>query len=101
MTSNIQTLMDLGWSDFYAQQFVSDETNQIIPMRISSVHRVRLNALAEDGAHILFPQAQQSTGDFAVGDWVLADHESGQIHRILQQKTVLKRYASDQTVAAS
>jgi len=94
LTSNIQTLIDLGWSDFYAQQFVSDETNQIIPMRISSVHRVRLNARAEDGPHILFPQTHQSTGDFAVGDWVLADRENGQIQRILERKSVLKRYAS-------
>ncbi len=94
MTSNIQTLMDLGWSDFYEQQFVPDETNQIIPMRISSVHRVHLNALAEDGARKLFPQPHQGTGDFAVGDWVLADRETGLVQHVLKRKTELNRYAS-------
>jgi len=94
VTVNIQTLMDLGWSDFYAQQIASDEADQIVPMRISTVHRVNMNALAEDGAHTLLPQVHQSTGDFAVGDWVLADPKTGQVLRTLERKSVLKRYAS-------
>ena len=78
------TLADLGWSAFFTRQDIPDGTN---PMRISSVHRDRVEAISPDGQHSL--TTAQSSGQLAPGDWVLA--EDGQVAKVLERKTLLKR----------
>ena len=42
-------------------------------MRIATVHRDRLTAISQTGPVELDASRPHQTGDFAVGDWVLAD----------------------------
>lgn len=78
------TLADLGWSAFFTRQGIPDGSN---PMRISSVHRDRVEAISPDGQHSL--TTAQSSGQLAPGDWVLA--EDGQVVTVLERTTLLKR----------
>ncbi|MEH6405185.1 MAG: ribosome small subunit-dependent GTPase A [Sneathiella sp.] len=94
MTSHNQILLDLGWSPFFEEQLAIDETLDAIPLRVSSVHRIHLNVIGETGTHTLTLPKGQSTGEFAVGDWVMADRKDGHIHRLLERKSLLKRLAS-------
>ncbi|WP_377297714.1 ribosome small subunit-dependent GTPase A [Rhizobium sp. SGZ-381] len=83
-------LRRLGWSDFFAAQIRPGEETSLV-RRISSVHRARLEAIDADGpAHLeLAPNA--NTADYAVGDWVLAEPQSGLLTRRLERRTLLQR----------
>jgi ribosome biogenesis GTPase / thiamine phosphate phosphatase len=85
------TYQDLGWSAFFDRQ--RDAGCTLTPMRISAVHRDRLTGLAPDGENALLPPSDHSTGDFAVGDWVLCD-DAGRIVRLLDRNTELTRRAA-------
>jgi ribosome biogenesis GTPase len=52
-----------------------------------------MTALSPAGSFELVLPAHTNTGDFAVGDWVLADPHSHLLHRRLDRKTVLERRA--------
>lgn len=84
------TLSGLGWSNFFARQM--DNTSVQTPFRISEVHRDRLSALGADGEVTLI-STDHSTGNFAVGDWVLAD-EADRITHLFDRQTELKRRAA-------
>ncbi len=82
MTSH--SLADLGWSAFFSGQDIPDDA---APMRISSVHRDRVEALSPDGQHSL--STPEKTGQLAPGDWVLSD--AGHITHVLERQSLLKR----------
>lgn len=63
------TLAALGWSAHFARQVAPDNT--ATPARICAVHRARLDVLGTAGPLSLHPAAP--AGDYAVGDWILAD----------------------------
>ncbi|MGI9369582.1 MAG: ribosome small subunit-dependent GTPase A [Ruegeria sp.] len=84
------TLSDLGWSNHFAAQAMADPSHT--PYRITEVHRDRLIGFGPDGTAPLVTM-DQSTGAFAVGDWVLAD-DQGRITRLLERRSVLKRRAA-------
>lgn len=95
MTDRIQTssrisLAGLGWTDFFADQIAADET-RFIPARIATIHRARLTAICAEGSVELTLAHTVRTGDFTVGDWVLADPESLLLHRRLERRTALER----------
>ncbi|MDA5092573.1 ribosome small subunit-dependent GTPase A [Aliiroseovarius sp. KMU-50] len=83
-------LTDLGWSNYFARQAL--DLSELTPFRISEVHRDRLSALGVEGETGLI-STDHSTGDFAVGDWVLAD-EQYRITHLLERQTELKRRAA-------
>jgi ribosome biogenesis GTPase len=83
-------LQSLGWSVFFADQLQADEAG-FVASRIDAVHRGRLTALTEAGQLEVVLPPRADTGDFAVGDWVLADPVSGALHRRLDRKTLLQR----------
>lgn len=100
------SLQDLGWSDFFARQ--TNETAQTAPFRISAVHRGRMSALGQTelgqtglgqtepgqiGEVSLTTPPNQSTGKFAVGDWVFADR-NGVITQRLDRQTLIQRRAA-------
>ncbi len=85
-----RSLADLGWSDFFGNQILPDEAS-VLPVRIATVHRTRITGISEIGLIRPTLPARSNTGDFAVGDWVLADPQSFLIHRRLERKTVLGR----------
>ena len=78
------TLADLGWSAFFSRQDIPDDAT---PLRISSVHRDRVEAISPDGQHSL--STSDRTGQFAPGDWVLA--EDNQVTDVLERQSLLKR----------
>jgi ribosome biogenesis GTPase len=87
------SLADLGWSDHFARQRTEDDAD-LVPARISEVHRSQLVALSEQGEKRLIPV--ESAGAYAVGDWVLTDGTSA-LHR-LDPVTELHRRAAGHTV---
>ena len=83
-------LEKLGWSDFFDVQRVPAEA-ALVPMRVVGVHRSRLTAISESGTRDLALPPHANTGDFTVGDWVLADPLTLALTRRLTRKTVLQR----------
>jgi len=84
------SLASLGWSDFFENQREPHEADSA-PMRIAAIHRSRLAALSQAGLVELTLAVHASTGDFTVGDWVLADPRTQTLHRRLSRKTVMNR----------
>jgi ribosome biogenesis GTPase len=80
----------LGWSDFFADQVEPTEAD-LVPVRVASVHRARIEAIGVAGPVRLELPANANTADFAVGDWVLADPRSDMLVRRLDRKTVFTR----------
>jgi ribosome biogenesis GTPase len=89
-TAQAMSLAGLGWSDFFADQVKPDEAG-FEPVRIATVHRSRLTAISQTGPVRLAIAMHTNTGDYAVGDWVLADPQTHALHRRLNRKTVLER----------
>lgn len=85
------TLKDLGWSAFFDRQWDRETLGETPPLRIAEVHRDRLEALGPDGPAELITGGE-STGDFAVGDWVLA--EAGRVTHRFDRQTELARRAA-------
>jgi ribosome biogenesis GTPase len=93
------TLSDLGWSAHFASRSVGEAG---VPARVSAVARDRLEALVPDGPAVPVPltlPGRQSTGDFAVGDWVLHDPETLRVLSLLERKTLLHRRAAGSAAA--
>ena len=85
------TLASLGWSNFFLSQL--DEADlDLTPIRISGVHRARIDGLSAEGPVTLPMTGTLTAGDLAIGDWVLSDGE--RIVRCLDRKTLLSRLAA-------
>ncbi|MCX7321725.1 MAG: ribosome small subunit-dependent GTPase A [Hyphomicrobiales bacterium] len=85
------SLADLGWNDFFGAQILPDEESSL-PVRISAVHRTRITGISDTGLVGLVLPARANTGQFTVGDWVLADPQTLLLQRRLERKTVLERH---------
>ena len=83
------TLTDLGWSDHFARQLAPGDAD-LVPARVSEIHRDRLRALSAAGPVSLFPS--EAAGNYAVGDWILYTGERA--IRRLDPKTDLTRKAA-------
>lgn len=82
------SLPDLGWSDHFARQ--ADALPGLTPARVSAVARDLLTLLGPDGIRSLHPPG--STGDFAVGDWVMTDGQRA-LHRLSPLTEIARRAA--------
>lgn len=87
----------LGWSEFFADQVGPDEAD-LQPVRIVSVHRARLGGITGDAPVALVLPPRTNTGDFAVGDWVLAEPHTHLLVRRLDRSTLLERRLGDGSV---
>ncbi len=85
------TLADLGWSDHFEGQVLPDDVGHD-PVRISAVHRDRLDALTPSGVVSLGLPTGTLTRDVAVGDWCLA--AGAVVQRVLDRRSVLTRRAA-------
>jgi ribosome biogenesis GTPase len=90
-------LADLGWSADFMRQLELDEIDRLQPARVAAVHRDRLGALTTAGPRDLLLPTGQSTGDMAVGDWVLADPATGVVARKLDRRSTLQRGSDHMT----
>ncbi|WP_050605038.1 ribosome small subunit-dependent GTPase A [Ruegeria sp. 6PALISEP08] len=84
------SLSDLGWSSHFAAQHAAHSS--CTPFRIASVHRDRLIGLNPEGEFPLLTP-DQSTGSYAVGDWVLTDNDK-RVHHLLDRRSLLQRRAA-------
>lgn len=87
------TQSELGFSSYFLSQLSLDELENLSPMRVIEVHRNKLNALGEAGFAELSLDPSTSSGDFAVGDWVLTD-ETHRVKRLLTPKSSMTRRAA-------
>jgi len=99
-------LKDLGWSADFLRQLDIDEIGQLVPARITAVHRDRLDGLAETGALTLTLPPGMSAGEVAVGDWVVSEAGAPRVARVLERRSLLRRKAAgrdarDQLIAAN
>lgn len=95
MTNNSLMLADprltsLGWSAHFMMQVEGSDLDRFTPARLTQINRSLIEAIAPDGALTLTTDNNASTGEFAVGDWVLAN-QAGQIERRLDRLTLLER----------
>ena len=105
MTSEL-TRADLGWSAFYTSQLEVEEFEATTPARVSAVHRTQIAALTETGPISLSLDPGMSSGEIAVGDWVLCDPEVARMIRRLDRQSTLQRgsdyhYGERQLIAAN
>lgn len=85
-------LRGLGWAPFFQDQLTAQEA-ELSALRVDAVHRRRLTALSAAGQFEIELPAHTDTGDYAVGDWVLADPVTRLLVRRLTRKTLLQRSA--------
>ena len=93
ITPNLYTTTELGFSSYFLSQLSLDELENLHPMRVIEVHRNKLNALGEQGLVALSLDTSTSSGDFAVGDWVLTD-DAHRVIRLLTPKSSMTRRAA-------
>ncbi len=85
------SLTDLGWTEHFQSQR-EDTDAELSPYRLTSVTRTTLHALGAAGPIRLKLPPETSTGEYAVGDWVLADDYFAQ--KRLEPFSMLQRRAS-------
>jgi len=93
LSTNSYSLTELGFSPHFRSQLSLEELEHLQPMRVVEVQRDRLHAYGEHCVAELTVSGSDSTGDFAVGDWVLADDQH-RVVRVLQSISSLKRRAA-------
>lgn len=84
----------LGWTGFFASQLLASEADLAV-RRVSSVHRARIETIDANGMVGTALPATCTTADFAVGDWILASHDTNMFVRRLERTTVLQRRTQD------
>jgi len=109
MSDERLSLDRLGWRACYSTQLTLDDLDRGQVARISSVHRSRIEALGETGPlEVLATAAWHADGatPVAVGDWVLVEHGTHRLLRLLQRQSVIRRLAAgevqrEQAIAAN
>jgi ribosome biogenesis GTPase len=109
MSDEFFSLGQLGWRAFYSTQLTLEDLDRGRVARISSVHRSRIEALGETGSFdVVATAAWHADGatPVAVGDWVLVEHGTGRLLRVLQRQSVVRRLAAgevqhEQAIAAN
>ena len=97
-------LADLGWTADFLRQVELDETGSTDPIRVSTVHRSRVEAMGANGPVALPLPSSLSSAGIAVGDWLLT--RDGVILRRLDRRSLLTRKAAgsglaEQVIAAN
>lgn len=88
------SLADLGWSADFLRQCDLTEIGRFPPARVTAVERDRIMVLTESGPTSLRPPDGLSTGEVAVGDWLLCDADRARIRRLLDRRSLIARRAA-------
>jgi ribosome biogenesis GTPase len=89
-------LGELGWTTFFADQLTPSELG-LAPARIAGVHRTKLVVISVYGRSDIALPPQETTTNYAVGDWVLVDLSEGRLVRRLERISLLQRRIEGQT----
>ncbi|GHB25635.1 putative ribosome biogenesis GTPase RsgA 2 [Pseudovibrio japonicus] len=92
-------LIELGWSAHFMMQLSDDELQTLPVARITQVHRTQMIAICDEGEISLSVPGHGSTGNYAVGDWVVYDAHF-QVTRLLDRLTLVERRAAGEDVRA-
>lgn len=85
-------LKSLGWTEHFSRQVKLGEDDH--PVRISAVHRARLDGFCADGTISLSPT--ESAGAYAVGDWVIATGAAAS-GPLLRTTEIIRRAAGEES----
>lgn len=99
-TTREAALIALGWSSFFGDQ-VSAEEAGLVPVRIANIHRARMSGHSANGPIELVLPANSASGDYAVGDFVLAEPGGFLVRRRLARSSLLARRMSDRSTQLS
>lgn len=91
-------LGELGWAAVFADQVAVDEQH-LTPARIVGVHRTKLAMISVHGATEIGLGEDETTAQFAVGDWVLLDIAEAKLVRRLERTSLLQRRIEGQAEA--
>lgn len=96
MKFNPSTLTGFGWSHQFQSQLDADELDRFIPVRVTAVHRNRLDVANPDLEASIPPFSPEGTeeGTATIGDWILLDADTLAAARLLRRKTLFKRKAA-------
>jgi len=89
--SNISSLADLGWQNYFQQQLSLDEWNEAIPARVVEQHKSEISVATKSdifNIHLL-----ATMPEMVVGDWLLLDSQQHVI-RLLDRKSCFSRKAA-------
>lgn len=96
MTQPKQTLAEFGWNNFFNAQLDPEALGQF-PVRVTAVHRGRLQAVAPGFDSTILPFRDRSGNEeeaATVGDWLMLDAESLRPLRLLRRTSLFKRRAA-------
>lgn len=93
-------LIELGWSSFFSDQVGEDESGLAI-VRIAHIHRARMSGYSVIGPVDLALPPNGTTGDYAVGDFVLVEPHGFVVSRRLARMSLLTRRMGDGSVQLS
>lgn len=92
--TGLAALGALGWASFFSDQIGEDDAH-LVPVRIANIHRARVSGYSANGPIDLVLPANEAVGDYAVGDFVLAEPGNHLVRRRLQRTSLLARRMSD------
>ncbi len=92
-------LIELGWSTHFMMQLQDDELQTLPVARVTQVHRNQMIGIGHQGEFTLSVPGHGSTGDYAVGDWVVYDAHA-QVVRALDRLTLVERRAAGEDARA-
>lgn len=96
MHSPMPSLVDLGWTPFFAGQVLPEEARTCLPARVMAVHRGEIAVSGEGLEGQISSRLPHSAGEEdrpTVGDWVLVDRETLIPQRVLARINLFKRPA--------
>ena len=94
MTVRDETLEELGWREWFGDQFVGDEARDMLPVRVMSVHRGQIAVAGAGPTRFISPYiagAAPTDDHPTVGDWLLIDRATFEPIRVLQRLNLFKR----------
>ncbi len=87
----MDTLQSLGWRPYFQSQI--DLDNELVPARVLSVHRGRVEVAHEGGQNGIALAGKSAALGITVGDWVLIDPNEPVVRQRLERSSLFQRKA--------
>jgi ribosome biogenesis GTPase len=87
------TLTDYGFDAFFQQKCHTDESVDLLPVRVVSVHNTAFEVSAPGFSGRVAPPVREHAAAITVGDWLLINEPQRRAVRLLERKSLFKRVA--------
>lgn len=95
MSISFTDLAAFGWSSHFHAQLGPEETERLVPARVTAVHRIGIDVIHPAfECRVVGAFDAEEEGRATVGDWVLLDEDRQRVRRVLQRRSVFKRKAA-------